>query len=144
MVHFAAGILPVTWHRGRCLFLVGKDVRDACWSDFGGKCERADKGDPLNCATREFYEETYGVLVDAQSMRRRLLPGQNCLQLRSQTQNGHPYAMYVAEVAYLPHARSAFHKVLGFLRSKNLHKLFPKNYYIRFFKLLHFCMMGQF
>ena len=124
MVHFAAGILPVTWHRGTCLFLVGKDVRDQCWSDFGGKCERVDKGDPLNTATREFYEETYGVLVDAHALRRRLAPGVNCLLLRSRTQNGHPYHMYVVEVPYLPHVRNAFHKALGFLRHKNLHKLF--------------------
>lgn len=124
MVHFAAGILPITWRGDECLFFVGKDVRDQCWSDFGGKCERADKGDPLATAAREFHEETYGVLVDSHALRRRLVPGVNCLSLRSRTQNGHPYHMFVAEVPFLPHARNAFHKVLGFLRYKNLHRPF--------------------
>ena len=41
--HYAAGILPMTWHAGEALFLVGKDLRDDTFSDFGGKCERCDK-----------------------------------------------------------------------------------------------------
>lgn len=123
MVHYAAGILPVTWHDGGPLFLVGRDIRDALWSDFGGKCERIDKSDPLNTATREFYEETYGCLVDARTLRQRLHPG-NCLLLRSRTQNNHPYFMFVVEMPYMPHLRSTFHKTLNFLCSKNLQKLY--------------------
>lgn len=123
MVHYAAGILPFTWHDGGPLFLVGRDIRDALWSDFGGKCERVDKSDPLNTATREFYEETYGCVVDARALRQRLHPG-NCLLLRSRTQNGHPYFMFVVEVPHLPHLRSTFHKALNFLCFKNLQKLY--------------------
>lgn len=123
MVHYAAGILPMTWHEGQVLFLVGQDVRDRSWSDFGGKCERVDKGDPLNTACREFYEETYGCVVDARVLRQRLCPA-NCLALRSRTQNGHPYYMFVAETPYQPHLRNAFHKTLGFLRHKNLCKMY--------------------
>ena len=121
MVHYAASILPVSWHDGRVLFLVGQDVRDRCWSDFGGKCERVDKNDPLNTATREFYEETYGCVVDARALRHRLC-GTNCLVLRSRTQNNHPYFMFVVEMPYYPHLRNAFHKALAFLRYKNLCK----------------------
>lgn len=105
------------------MFLVGRDVRDALWSDFGGKCERIDKCCPLNTATREFYEETYGCMVDARALRQRLYPG-NCLLLRSRTQNGHPYFMFVVEMPYMPHLRSSFHKALTFLRTKNLQKLY--------------------
>lgn len=121
MVHYAAGILPVTWHAGRLLFLVGQDVRDRSWSDFGGKCERADRNEPLNTACREFYEETYGCVVDHRALRQRLCAA-NCLMLRSRTQNNHPYYMYVVEVPYQPHLRNAFHKTLNFLRHKSLCK----------------------
>jgi len=121
MVHYAAGILPVTWHDGQPLFLVGQDVRDRSWSDFGGKCERVDKNDPLNTATREFYEETYGCVLDHRALRHRLGPS-NCLALRSRTQNNHPYFMFVVEIPYQPHLRNAFHKTLAFLRHKNMCK----------------------
>lgn len=123
MVHYAAGILPVTWHEGSLLFLVGQDIRDRSWSDFGGKCERVDKNDPLNTACREFYEETYGCVADHRALRHRLCPG-NCLALRSRTQNNHPYWMFVVEVPYHPFLRNVFHKTLGFLRHKNLGKLY--------------------
>lgn len=121
-MHYAAGILPVTWHDGRALFLVGQDVRDRCWSDFGGKVERVDKNDPLNTATRELWEETYGLIADARALRMRLGTG-NCLALKSRTQNNHPYWMYVVEVPYMPHLRNVFRKVVAFLRHKNLGKV---------------------
>lgn len=130
VVIYAAGILPVTWSDGQPLFLVGRDVRDNSWSDFGGKCERVDKNDPLNTACREFYEETYGCVVEARALRHRLSPV-NCLALRGRTQNSHPYWMYVAEVPYLPHLRNAFHKTLNFLRHKNLFKLYVEKTDVR-------------
>ena len=123
MVHYAAGILPVTWDAGQPLFLVGQDARDRSWSDFGGKCERVDRNDPLNTACREFYEETYGCLVDHRALRPRLAPGA-CLALKSRTQNNHPYWMYVVQVPYKPFLRSAFHKTLAFLRYKGLCKVY--------------------
>lgn len=123
MVHYAAGILPVTWHEGQILFLVGQDVRDRSWSDFGGKCERPDRGDPFNTACREFYEETYGCVIDHRALRARLCAA-NSLVLRSRTQNNHPYFMFVVQVPYQPHLRNAFRKTLDFLRHKNLCKVF--------------------
>lgn len=130
MVHYAAGILPVTWHDGHAMFLVGQDVRDRSWSDFGGKCERVDRNDPLNTACREFYEETYGCVVDHRALRSRLGVS-NCLALRSRTQNNHVYWMFVVEVPYQPHLRNAFHKCLAFLRHKNLCKLFVEKTDVR-------------
>lgn len=137
MVHYAAGILPVAWHDSgggppQLLVLVGKDVRgDQSWSDFGGKCERVDKGCMLNTACREFYEETLGCVVDAKSLRHRLVPG-NCISLRSTTQNGHPYHMFVVEIPYIPHLRNTFRKFLGFLRFRNLGKLFVEKVDVQF------------
>jgi 8-oxo-dGTP pyrophosphatase MutT (NUDIX family) len=131
MVHYAAGILPVTRRDdGTRVYLVGRDVRDSLWSDFGGKAEKSDRFCPLTTATREFHEETYGCVADARALRQRLFPG-NCLLLRSRTQNGHPYFMFVVEVPHMPHLRSCFHKVLGFLRSKNLQKLYVEKTDVR-------------
>ncbi len=117
---YASGILPVSRRPdGTVVFLVGKDVRDGTWSDFGGKCERGDRGDPMNTAVREFYEETLGCIVGPWGLRQRMTPD-NCVALKGVTQNGHPYWMYVLEVPYLPQARTTFAKFLAFLRYKNV------------------------
>lgn len=121
MTHYAAGILPVSWHDGQVVFLVGQDARDRTWSDFGGKCERADKNDPLNTATREFYEETHGCVLDVTDLRQRLGPT-NCLALKGRTKNNHVYWMFVVEIPYTPHLRNAFLKSLAFLKHLNLHR----------------------
>lgn len=123
MYHYAAGILPITWVDGTLFFLIGKELRDGAFADFGGKCERGDRNDPLTTAVREFVEETYGMVVEFRSLRQRLNPS-NCLMLKSTTQNGNPYYMYLVEIAYMPHLRNTFHKALAFLRHKNLHKMF--------------------
>ena len=123
MYHYAAGILPITWVDGTLFFLIGKELRDGAFADFGGKCERGDRNDPLTTAVREFVEETYGMVVDFRSLRQRLNPS-NCLMLKSTTQNGNPYYMYLVEIAYMPHLRNVFLKALAFLRHKNLHKMY--------------------
>ena len=114
---YAAGVLPVSRLDGKVVFLVGLDARDRTWSDFGGKCERIDRGDAAATAAREFYEETCGCVISQLAMRRRLGHGTS-VALRGNTQNGHPYWMYVAEVPFQPHLRNAFHKVVEFLRGK--------------------------
>ena len=117
---YASGILPVSRRPdGTVVFLIGKDVRDGTWSDFGGKCERGDRGDPMNTAVREFYEETLGCVVGPWCLRKRMT-ADNCLALKGVTQNGHPYWMYVLEVPYLPNVRTTFAKILAFLRYKNV------------------------
>lgn len=123
MIRYASGILPITWHRGVLLFLVGRDVRDGSYSDFGGKCERFDRGCPLSTATREMYEETCGMVLGVKQMRVRLTP-KTAVMLKGSTQNGYPYFMYVTEIPYMPHLRNCFGKLLDFLRSKNIHRLY--------------------
>jgi hypothetical protein len=118
MVHFAAGILPITYHEGKVLFLIGRDVRDNTWSDFGGKCERIDRNDPAQTASRECYEETYGMLLSQKALQHRIEAGS--VMLLSHTQNNYPYYCYVCEIPYIPSLRNAFTKTLAFLRSKNL------------------------
>lgn len=117
---YASGILPVSrLPDGTVVFLVGKDVRDGTWSDFGGKVERGDRGCPVNTAVREFYEETLGCVASLWGLRQRMVPG-NCVPLKSVTQNGHPYWMYLVEVPYFPRIRATFAKVTAFLGYKNL------------------------
>lgn len=120
---YAAGILPITWCDGIPLFLVGKDVRDASFSDFGGKMERYDRNDTIATACREFYEETMGTIVSIKQIRARVNPETSIL-LRGRTQNGNPYYMYVVEIPYIPYLRPAFHKMLGFFRSKNIQRMY--------------------
>jgi hypothetical protein len=121
--HYAAGVLPFTWQHGNLLFLVGKDVRDSSFSDFGGKSERMDKGCPINTAVREFYEETYGALVSAKFVKSRICSGQ-CIILKSVTQNGYEYTMYLIEIPYQHTFHAAFHKALSFVKTRNMGRVY--------------------
>lgn len=135
MVHYAAGILPLTWDGdGTPLFLIGQDVRDQTWSDFGGKCERSDKNCPLTTAIREFTEETFGTLADCRQLRQRLHAG-NYVLLKSRTQNGHPYYMYVVEMPFVPGLRRLFAKIIAFFRHKNVHRLYVEKTDVQYLTL---------
>lgn len=123
MVLYAAGVLPITWHQGVLLFLVGKDIRDGSYSDFGGKCERYDRNDVVSTACREFVEETYNTIIGAKQLRSRLTPTTSVV-LKGNTQNNHNYFMFVTPLPYQPHLRNCFGKVLAFLRAKNLQRMF--------------------
>lgn len=119
--HYAAGILPITWHEGNVLFLVGKDIRNG-YSDFGGKCERVDRGNPVHTAVREFYEESYGVVCTPKSLLQKMASPANYMMLKSSTQNGYEYYMYVVEIPYQPHLRSSFRKMYKFLQVTNIQR----------------------
>lgn len=120
--NYAAGILPISWVDGVPLFLVGRDIRDGTFSDFGGKRERYDRNE-LATASREFYEETLGTVVGQRQILMRLTP-KTAILVPGRTQNGNPYHMYIVEVPYAPHVRSAFKKTAEFLRSKNVNRLY--------------------
>ena len=119
---YAAGVLPACWISNQLYFLVGRDARDDTWSDFAGKCEKADR-DVAATASREFWEESYGVLMDAKTARARLVP-ECSIELRGRTQNAHPYYCFVMEVPFVPGARDAFRKALAFLRQCNVHRMY--------------------
>ena len=131
---YAAGILPVCWHAGSVLFLVGRDVRDGTWSDFGGKSERFDRGDPITTACREFYEESLGCLYDNKQMRARLT-AKTAVLARSSTQNMHRYSMYVTEIPYSPGVSRIVESTVAFLRSKNLHRALVEKLEVRWVTL---------
>ena len=118
---YAAGVLPMCWIDETMYFLVGRDARDDTWSDFAGKCEKGDR-DVAWTAAREFWEESYGVLMDAKTMRARLAT--HAVQLRGRTQNAHPYHCFVTEIPFVPHLRDAFRKHLAFMRQRNVHRMY--------------------
>jgi hypothetical protein len=116
----SAGILPFSRdERGNVVFLLGKDIRDGVFSDFGGKIEAIDQNDPVNTATREFYEESLGILCNSPyDLRKRVRELSVCLF--GSTKNQHVYRMYVLEVPYYKDLPQRFKKVVSFLRYKNI------------------------
>lgn len=116
----SAGILPVSRNtQGELVFLLGKDARDGVFSDFGGKAELVDNGDPINTATREFYEETLGCICNSpHSIRDRVK--KLSMMVLGTTRKGNVYRMFLVEVPYHADLPLRFKKVLNFLKYKNI------------------------
>ena len=115
----SAGVLPFSRNDGEIFFLVGRDIRDSVFSDFGGKLESVDKNDPIATATREFYEESLGVIFNSpHDLRQRLKELSVCLF--GHTKNNHEYRMYMLEIPYCKDIPRKFNKVTSFLKYKNL------------------------
>jgi hypothetical protein len=125
---YSAGVLPYTFDQtGKCLFLLGKD-NDNDWSDFGGRCEFKDHNEPLNTASREFYEETLGAVLSIQECLDKI--NTKPFKIISKTLNGSPYYMYLVYVDYTNYSES-FNKTLQFLKyqystDKNIYKIIEK------------------
>jgi hypothetical protein len=117
---YAAGVLPVCWIGSQMFVLVGLDVRDGTWSDFAGKYEKRDR-DTKWTASREFFEETYGCIIDARTMRQKL---DHSVEIRGRTQNHHPFFCYIVEIPFLPHLRHTFHNHLTFMKQRNVHRMY--------------------
>jgi hypothetical protein len=58
---YSAGVLVFAFINSVLHVLLGAD-RDRLWSDFGGRCEPCDDGDPASTAMRELDEETLCVV----------------------------------------------------------------------------------
>ena len=116
----SAGILPISKNdHGEVVFLLGKDARDGVFSDFGGKAELIDHGDPVNTAAREFYEETLGCICNSPySIRERVR--HMSVMVNGTTKKGNVYRMFMVEVPYSPALPLRFQKVVHFLRYKNI------------------------
>jgi 8-oxo-dGTP pyrophosphatase MutT (NUDIX family) len=116
---YAAGILPYTIHYGQIFMLLGKDVRDGSWSDFGGKSEAVDSK-PLDTACREFYEETCGIVIDPKALHVRMA-GQVPFS-RTYTQHGKVYYMYTLQLPFRADHRSNFRRMLAYMKHINCFK----------------------
>jgi hypothetical protein len=111
-IKYSAGILPYTFDQsGKLLFLLGKD-NDNDWSDFGGRCEFKDRNDPINTATREFYEESLGSILNVQETNALI---NDSTKIVSKTLNGSPYYMYPIYIEYLNYS-DTFTKISQFLK----------------------------
>jgi hypothetical protein len=110
---FAAGILPVTLIGGELYFILSRDTRDMMWSDFGGKSEPADRGDPFRTSLREFDEESLGCICPPQIMQRRLRDAGSVTHNSSRWLR---YTMYIVPVPYMPWLRLSFLNASGFVR----------------------------
>ena len=116
----SAGILPISRNEhGEVVFLLGKDSRDGVFSDFGGKAEAIDNGDPVNTATREFYEETLGCLCNSPHSIRERVKKMSVL-VNGTTKKGNVYSMFMIEVPYIPDLPLRFKKIVNFLKYKNI------------------------
>ena len=114
-IRYSAGVLPYTYDQnGVLLFLLGKD-HEGDWSDFGGRCEFKDYNDPINTASREFYEETLGAVVSIPDCIQKIsnIPEKNIII--SKTLNGSPYYMYCMYVDFLNYS-DVFNKVHSFVK----------------------------
>ena len=111
---YSAGVLPYTFDQnGKCLFMLGKDL-DGDWSDFGGRSELTDKNEPLNTASREFYEETLGSIMNIQECLDKI-KNDNVVKIVSKTLNGSPYYMYLVYIDYINYT-DTFLKMSNFIK----------------------------
>lgn len=126
---YSAGVLPVAWLGNQLLFLVGEDIHGSddienpiSVCDFGGKSEKSDHGCHEYTASREFEEETLRMSITAKQMLNRLQ--NSSIKLISNTQNGHPYYMYVTSIPYSSALPKYMRKMMSFLYSKGLGRLY--------------------
>jgi hypothetical protein len=123
---YSAGILPYTFDiHGKCLFLLGKDS-NGDWSDFGGRCEFKDHSNEKNTATREFYEETLGAVINIQECMHKISVSPN--KVVSKTLNGSPYYMYLVYIDHQNYS-DTFLKFASFIRyqfDKSIQKVIEK------------------
>ena len=113
---YSAGILPYSIHNGVVYYLLGRDTREDCWSDFGGKCEAKDGNNTTITACREFYEETAGsVLSYEHSLYTLMNDSSNTHIIQSTTLNGSPYYMYLMHIPYMNY-KQTFYRTIDLLK----------------------------
>jgi len=129
---YSAGVLPYQICDDSVYFLLGQD-NEGTWSDFGGRAEIRDRENTVVTATREFYEETIGSVMDIQPLKNRINQNKGCL-LMSKTMNGSPYYMYVIQVPYKDY-RTKFQSTRNFLNYINSERKYREKMDIRWVSL---------
>ena len=89
-----AGILPVSFHKGKLYFLFGKENKYADtpgWSDFGGGIDAGET--PLDTVIREAQEETTGFLGGDKEIRAWLKRGNYKMEFGN-------YTMFICPMEY--------------------------------------------
>lgn len=132
LVIYSAGVLPYTVSSaGNILFLLGKDY-DNKWSDFGGRCEALDKGDIIQTAARECWEETLGCIYELKQLKIIL---KKTKYIESKTQSGYPYYMYLLKIPYKDEYKINFKSTRTFINNINIDRKFKEKTDIRWFSL---------
>jgi len=108
-------------------FLLGKDSKYDCWSDFGGKCEDDDT-DSIQTAAREFYEETSGVFMSKYHAVAMIKNSSRLLKCTSY--RNRKYCMYLVEIFDMIKLLSSISKFNSFVHY--VAKLEPDDYYYRY------------
>lgn len=93
---YSAGVLLYTKRKDEVYFLLGCDCKYQSWSDMGGKCDDSDRRDPLKTASREFYEETCGIIFSKQDIYKLLL--KNGVKIECSSYKKNKYYMFLLEV----------------------------------------------
>jgi predicted NUDIX family NTP pyrophosphohydrolase len=138
MMGYSAGILLYIQNGNTLHVLLGKDVKYNLWSDFGGSCEEHDRNDSIKTASREFFEETMGIISDECDLRFNLKQRSICLECESFKKNR--YYMYLLDANHVVQSRSVIDDfyyqqfLLGKNRSKPFNK-FKEKYQIGWFSL---------
>lgn len=132
---YSAGILPVSRFKGELLVLLGRDRVDGQWSDFGGRCEAEDRGDPKRTAAREFFEESMGVILGIDGIRERLDCSKCHSTIESRTMGGQKYSMYIVGVPFFQTYGSQFLKVARFARYMEAKRRFLEKSEISWFNV---------
>jgi len=88
------GIIPFAFNEGEIHFLLGREAKDiksedrALWSDFGGKI-RKNKENNFEGLTREFWEESNGLLCSMEGIRKYIMDNfEKLLIVHSKDYNG--------------------------------------------------------
>lgn len=95
---YSAGILPYAIYEKHIYFLLGRDY-DQKWSDFGGRIEPNDKGNPETTAIREFNEESIGSIIEYDYLKR-IMKLKKFNKIIGKTNSGHNYYMYMIRIPY--------------------------------------------
>ena len=119
---YSAGILPFAKYKNETYFLLGQDRNDETWSDFGGRSEIVDQNSHVNTATREFYEETIGSVVDLDVIRKRLTSShETYIEIQSNTLNGSKYVMILTQIPYKNY-NTIFRRTYEFIKYCKINK----------------------
>lgn len=126
---YSAGVLLYSYNtEGELIFLLGKDYRQR-YSDFGGRCDPGD-ATQLDTASREFYEETCGVIMDSTMIRNKL---KKSPIIHSLSYLGNPYYMYMVHIPYSTEYVKMFQTIRQFIHSKKIEKRFKEKTSLEWF-----------
>lgn len=120
---YAAGILFYSKTLDQTpYFLLGKDFENK-WSNFGGRCELADKCDSEVTAAREAWEETLGAVYDYDNLRI-LIRNKSTKCIVSKTPSGNPYYMFIVKIPFSTTYRDRFTSTKKFISNIQVDKKF--------------------